>query len=929
MMGSTPNQIGPYEITREIGRGGMGVVYLARDTKLDRDVAIKCLPDDFADDHERLSRFQREAKALASLNHTNIASIYGLEEVDSKQYLILEYVPGETLSQVLDHGPMPVSEALPIAKQIAEAIEAAHTNGIIHRDLKPANIKFASGDQIKILDFGLAKAFEEHPSSASEIAASPTYIPSNTPTMPGVVLGTAGYLSPEQARGRTVDKRTDIFSFGCVLYEMLVGKTVFPGETVTDSLGATLHKEPNWDDLPEDTPPTIMLLLRKCLAKDRKRRLQDIGDARIEIEQAIDDPSSTSLGLAAFALGSTKSPRLTASHIAIAAVLIVISAITAWIFKPAPHVEPKQVVRLSIDLDDSTRRTNLSISPDGTKLVYSARVAVPDPDGGENQTQLWLRRLDTFKATPIPNTENGETPSFSPDGTRILFRVDKQLGGSNREADLKIIELDGRAPRTVTSEAFNRIRPLWISDDELAYFDNKDGIRLMRISARGGEPRLIADLETLGTGTIFTASTLPGGEWIAISFVEIVDALSFGVKLVELATGEIHPFLENAIGAKFIPNGPVIFYRSGTVVAGDVDMTSHPPKVSIDLTTVLDGLSSTLEGFDFDVSNSGHLVVVEGRDDSETTLALVDSTGKIEDYPAEARRYAAAQSFSADGKRLAYTAASEESIPEIWVMELDTGSVRKLSNEDEVAILARWLPDGRLVYGRFISPEEGELLAVEIHRSAKPQPLFAEDSSQQHSTEMLNFDITHDGSVIVYSRKAKGRDDMDIWMRAVDGSDEPRPLLESTSNEDLARFSPDGKWLTFQSDESGRLEVYAKPFAMDENQSEQVIPISKAGGVAGVWSGDMTKIFYLDQKRTNLFVVEIEIAEGQLSASEPKLVSDMKSLGASGWSFPFLPIPDSDKLLYVKKSEAAQRNNRIDIVLNWIEEYKANKARSN
>ena len=264
-----PEQIGAYEVHREIGRGGMGVVYLARDTKLDRHVAIKTLPPELAENADRLARFEREAKLLASLNHPNIATVYGLVEVEGKRYLILEYVEGETLDERLQRGAIPIDEALPIAMQIVEAIEAAHQKGIIHRDLKPANIKLAEGDWVKVLDFGLAKAFENQPSSATDIASSPTYVATATPTMPGVVMGTAGYLSPEQARGRPVDKRADIFSFGCVLYEMLAGKTVFPGDTVADSLGATLHKEPVWEELPEDTPLTIRLLLQRCLTKDR------------------------------------------------------------------------------------------------------------------------------------------------------------------------------------------------------------------------------------------------------------------------------------------------------------------------------------------------------------------------------------------------------------------------------------------------------------------------------------------------------------------------------------------------------------------------------------------------------------------------------------------------------------------------------------
>ena len=298
MTGST-GRIGPYELIREIGRGGMGVVYLARDTRLDRNVAIKALPETLARDADRLARFEREAKLLAALNHAHIATIYGLEEAEGNQYLILEYVEGETLAERLERGAIPVDETLSIAKQIAEAVESAHDQGIIHRDLKPANIKCSEDGEVKVLDFGLAKAIETQAMTATEIADSPT-VAGRSPTLAGTVLGTAGYLSPEQARGRSVDKRTDIFSFGCLLHEMLTGRMTFAGETAADSIGAVLHREPDWSRLPRDLPPTVHLLLRRCLAKDRKRRLQDIGDARVEIEDAVsnDGDSSRLLGTA-------------------------------------------------------------------------------------------------------------------------------------------------------------------------------------------------------------------------------------------------------------------------------------------------------------------------------------------------------------------------------------------------------------------------------------------------------------------------------------------------------------------------------------------------------------------------------------------------------------------------------------------------------
>jgi hypothetical protein len=341
--------IGPYEIAREIGRGGMGVVYLARDTKLDRDVAIKVLPDDVADDPERLARFEREAKLLASLRHANVAAVYGLEVVDGKRCLVLEYVDGEDLADRLQRGPLPMDEALQLAREIAEGVEAAHAEGIVHRDLKPGNIKITEGGDVKVLDFGLAKALSDQPTSMlSDPANSPTVITgAYSPTMPGVILGTAGYMSPEQARGRSVDRRSDIWSFGCILFEMLSGARIFPGETVTDSLGAILHKDPEWRMLPPETPATVRLLLRRCLAKDRRRRQQDIGDVRIELDEAIADPTGSSLGLGGAAAGSRGSLARAVPWVLTA--LLAAALVAGWFVTRPDAVRPlagRQPVRL-------------------------------------------------------------------------------------------------------------------------------------------------------------------------------------------------------------------------------------------------------------------------------------------------------------------------------------------------------------------------------------------------------------------------------------------------------------------------------------------------------------------------------------------------------------------------------------------------------
>ncbi len=414
-MSDIPEQIGPYKLDREIGRGGMGVVNLAHDTNLDRAVAIKTLPAEVTGDVERLGRFEREARLLATLNHANIAAVFGLEKLDGARYLVLEYVAGETLSERLAAGPVPMDEALPIALQIAEAVECAHEGNVVHRDLKPANIKFTADGRVKVLDFGLAKALGETPStSADMLAAAATATLQDSPTIPGMILGTAGYMSPEQARGRDVDKRSDIWSFGCILYEMLSGATTFPGETIADSIGATLHKDPEWAALPPDTPPVVQLLLRRCLRKDRHRRLQDIGDARVEIEEAIADPTASSVSLAGAAL-SIAAPRKRGWRnaipwmiAAVAGPVFAIALVSLWFATRSPALAP---VRVSVEVSrDQPLYMEIGaqavLSPDGTMLAYVAM---------EGTTRhLYLRRFDQLEGRRFREPRGHGTRSFRP-----------------------------------------------------------------------------------------------------------------------------------------------------------------------------------------------------------------------------------------------------------------------------------------------------------------------------------------------------------------------------------------------------------------------------------------------------------------------------------------------------------------------------------
>ncbi|MFO0783738.1 MAG: serine/threonine-protein kinase [Phycisphaerales bacterium] len=478
-----PASIGPFRIERELGRGGMGEVYLATDTRLDRQVAIKALPAQLAQDPDRLARFQREAKVLASLNHPGIGAIFGLEEANGQVYLILEHIPGETLADRLAKGPVPLDEALELAVQIAQALEAAHEKGIIHRDLKPSNVMVTADGVLKVVDFGLARAAEDAPASSitPSLADSPTMTSpariQHSPTIPGAILGTAGYMSPEQARGKQVDKRSDIFSFGCVLYEMLSGAAPFGGETVADAIGATLHKESDLNLLPPATPKRVRALLENCLAKDRRNRLHDIGDARIELERAISGQEWTAP--AASIAGPRRKPWITVSA---GCAIALLAAAGGWMLAhrlagPAP-VASAQTFHVSTTVPSTPRLNELSgIAPDASFLVYTAWPEL-DPDSTKPQGVLVVRRLDRDETTIIEGSEGARNAALSPDGRWVAFSSARDRAGTR--FSLKRVALDHGRPSAKPELIMDlpqgsRFQIGWASDREVVFASDLQG----------------------------------------------------------------------------------------------------------------------------------------------------------------------------------------------------------------------------------------------------------------------------------------------------------------------------------------------------------------------------------------------------------------------------------------------------------------------
>lgn len=568
-----PAAIGPYRIERELGRGGMGEVYLACDTRLDRQVAIKALPAHLAQDQDRLARFQREAKVLASLNHPGIGAIYGLEEAGGHQYLILEFIGGETLADRLSKGPISVDEVLPLAKQIAEALEAAHEKGVIHRDLKPGNVMVTPDGVVKVLDFGLARTADGSASTTSAPAAadSPTVTSparfAHSPTIPGVIMGTAGYMSPEQARGKPVDKRSDIFSFGCVLFEMLTGAGPFPGESVTDSLGAILHREPQWNLIPPRTPGRIKELVRDCLAKDRRSRLHDIGDARLDLERAIAGNESDLIDP-----GARQTRRLMPTLLIGLVGGLVMLALGAGLwraFGPQPSViaDPRCV---AINMPPEIAVSNGLLTGDGRTLVINGR---PRTAGTEGQaaTRLYVRPLDRYEFEPRAGTEGVFWATPARDGRSLLFVA----SSSQSAASLRLasVPIDGSAPATTLAElpmgapAFAQLAngDILLSDSPTSFSRlSKAGTRSASVPMDAGRPNVAV--------ITLSGNELPDGRHVLTSVVTYGSrGFLSSLGALEIESGRVKILVEDAGPGVYLPTGHIVFSRADAILAAPFD----------------------------------------------------------------------------------------------------------------------------------------------------------------------------------------------------------------------------------------------------------------------------------------------------------------------------------------------------------------------
>jgi len=883
--------LGNFTLEARIGKGGMGEVYKAKDQKLGRDVAIKVLPEEFAKDTDRVARFQREAKLLASLNHPNIAAIHGLEESDGTHFLVLELIEGDTLADRIKSGPIPAEEALKLALQIAEALEAAHEKGVIHRDLKPANIKVTPEGKVKVLDFGLAKAFAGERADL-DLSKSPTL--SVAATQQGVILGTAAYMSPEQARGESVDKKADIWAFGVILFEMLTGRGTFEGQTVSDILASVIKTEPAWNRLPSNLHPRIRLLLERCLEKDPKNRYGVIGDARVDIQKVLTDPSGV-LVQPVTVVEPRNRLRTIFPWIAAALVLgAIIAGVAVWKLRPS---EPRQVTRFSYELPMDQQFGNLTsptlaVSPDGSKLVYST-------DAG-----LYLRSMDGMDAKLLPGTGGSfQQPFFSPDGEWIGFL-------SSTDNKLKKIATSGGTPVTladVDDVVFATAN--WNADGTIVYSSNKG---ILRISSNGGAPeQLIKQVENAPNTN--EPQILPDGKSVLFSSVE---TLLPKIKVQSLKSGESKELLQG-YSAKYLPTGHIVYGSGNSLFAIRFDINAL--EVIGGPVSVVDGILRNVTVIQYAVSDSGTLVYIpatasDNTQSSQRTLVWVDRKGKEELLAAQPDDYGQPQ-ISPDGTRVAMTVSRDNFSGDIWIWDIVRETMTRLTF-NEASHNPLWFPDGqRVAYG------SGSLPDASVYWKAADGAGAEEKLGSLPDRYLFPWSWSKDGKTLV-TKEAIGPMSSDIGSISMDGNHEWKPLLQEKHYEAQPKISPDGRWMAYSSDESGKDEVYVRPFP-DVNTVRWII--STAGGDSPLWSPDGRELFYRNGDEVMAVAVE---TEPTFKAGKPETVFRGKyTFYAPAEEHPWDISPDGKRFLMMKEiastgESAAESPRKINIVLNWTEELK-------
>jgi serine/threonine-protein kinase len=872
MIGKT---LAHYEVTEHVGAGGMGEVYRARDAKLGRDVALKLLPESFARDAERLSRFEREARLLAALSHPHIAGIYGIEHADEVHFLVLEFIDGEDLAQTLARGALAWEDALRVALRVAEALEAAHEQGIVHRDLKPANIKISSGAQVKVLDFGLAKALESDLAS-SNLSHSPTVLASS-PTVQGVILGTAGYMSPEQARGKAVNRRADIWAFGCVLLEMLTGRQTFAGDTVSDTLAAVLKTEPDLGAVPADTPGEIARLLRRCLDKDPLTRLRDIGEARVVIERVLRGERESAATAAA--ARPAPSARRRIAWGAGAAVIAVALALAAWTFKPIPSGPPLRKFTLAAATEGGGPQWPV-ISPDGQSVAY-----VEDE-------RLWIRRLDQLEPRELPAKSDPSMLFWSPRSDFVAYEAEGKIWKVPVAGGASVLVCDPQ-PSFTGGRGGD-----WGEDGRILFAPGSTDI--YAVSEQGGDPHPLLERETGKDNDFHEASWLPGGRGVLFvthrneGSADTIELLADGTRRVLVQVPS-----QRLWSPRYVTSGHIIYRRSGSgggVWALPFSLSKLEPAGEPFLVAA--------GGAHPSVSREGTLVYLRGSTDEAYQLLRFDAKGTPGETLLEPTQGLGDPRFSPDGRRLAMVESNADDV-DIWIHDLTRRTRTRFTFTEGREINPCWSADGSLIYyhqvGKdsiFVRRADGTGDARSVVRGRAPS-------------------VSRDGRFIVYHVQG-GDTSTDVWYTSLQGDAAPTPFLVANAGQGWAVLSPDGRYLAYESEESGQWEVYVTRFPAGEGKWQ----VSVDGGEGAVWGRDGRTLYY---QRDGCDVLAVDVTlDPALELGNPRVVVDCAAHRLPARPFKTFDVAPDGTIIKVKSVER-ERERKVDagiiIVQNWTAEF--------
>jgi eukaryotic-like serine/threonine-protein kinase len=895
-----------YRITSALGAGGMGEVYRATDTNLDRDVAIKVLPPEVAQDPERLGRFKREAHLLAALNHPNIAAIYGLEEANGKPFLALELVEGEDLKERLSRGAIPVDEALEIAKQIAEALEEAHGKGIVHRDLKPANVKLTAEGKVKVLDFGLAKAWAGDASGVNSGSAALSQSPTlaHTGTIAGVILGTAAYMSPEQARGKPVDKRSDVWSFGVLLWEMLTGRSLFAGETVTDVIAQVVTREPDLDALPQATPRSVRRLLSRCLRKDPRTRLPDIGAARLELQEAIAgaspeaDAQAIDGSVTADARGS-RTREWVAWTLAFAATAV---AVGLALVQSRKVERPRLAARFAVEAPEGWSLGPVGAfgwpvpSPDGRQVVF---LAAPEAGKGvSGASTLWVRPLESMASRPLAGTEGAGVPFWSPDGRSLGFFAQGQL----RRLNLA----DGTVQRICKQPAEGIGGADWNEAGTILFSAGGPAGRIYSVAATGGDAKeLMAPDAARREANHHSPQFLPDGRrfLFTVASQDGASADVDGTYVASLDAPQEKHRVAPGWARRVYAAGHLLFVRDGALLAQPFDVekaTSTGEPVAVAAPVAAWSVSADFGRFG--VSQGETLALFSGQGSAtQLQLTWLDRKGGQIGTVGEPGDYGQL-TLSPDGTKLAVEVRDQKLAYDIWVMDVARGVASRVTSRAGDDRDPVWAPDGRSLAFWASGAGKGVLRRKGL-RAADPETPLTETTDEDHPEHW-----SRDGKTLLVVRRTPD-DAQGVWAVAV-GGESAEALLDARFHIDEPQLSPDERWLAYVSRESGRDEVYVEPFRAEGER----VRVSVDGGGQPKWRGDGKELFYATPASV-LMAVEVRPGSGRLQVSLPTRLFEFQGFEGAGYD-DYAPSADGRRFL-VKLVAAQDRKPQIHVVTNW------------